>query len=339
MVESLRRRLVSDIARLSLSKLTDYRFQGYTGAAVEHTYSIQDAQMNVHQPANADDQDITFTSNGAKSSTEPTIMSYALRRLQLGIWCREMTDISARAYFSGEEIDYQSTMVMGQKLENIVEDLPPFFKLSPNGSMLNDPIFDQRPQLLWQKFVLYSAYHTRRCRLHRKYFIRGLEDSQFSDSYAKCVESARKVIEVQRLIMDTKPSFKPHSYFFKPLVGHVFSAAIVLLLDVSAAALPDPVQREAVFEACRILDLIKLHSDFARKAIEELVETFRSHWSSVFENYDNDPLVNSTSSYEGSITMTGNVEDIFTDFLNSNQSFEAYSWENFFNGLGNNFFS
>lgn len=141
-------------------------------------------------------------------------------------------------------------------------------------------LYHQRPAIAWQRAFIQQGYHSRLCRLHRQYFVRGARDPRYSYSHVVSLQSARKVLEVKRIMDEEEPFFTPNSSFFWTAMHHVFMAAATLLIDVCFNwddILADK-RKEEVLDACRMLSRAQQSSSVAREGINAMMSVLRKHW-------------------------------------------------------------
>lgn len=259
------------------------RLLGFLSGPQESTYFIHPAQMSVNLPANIRDEDIgKIDHEAALPETTPTKkMSYALQRIKLAIVCREIVDETGHEHSEGTEIEYSKIMELDQKLEQVYKQIPDFFRLDSGNRRKYAQLYKDCPQLSWQRLLLQQAFNARICRLHRYYFIRGAHDAAFSYSHVRCLQSARRVIEVKR-IMDNEIESIPGSSLVWFVMHHVFMSAVFLMMDMCFNwddILADK-RREEVMDACRMLDKAQRYSGIVREGINAMMEVLQRYWKS-----------------------------------------------------------
>lgn len=243
------------------------------------TYSINPLHMNVRRPLNIEDEDIETSETGLPLST-PTCMSYTLHRLRLAEICREVVDEMAPEYFQGQELPYEKILDLDRRLHSAYSEAPAFFRFDQVSRRAYRNLYRERPQIAWQRAFLQQGFHSRVCRLHREYFVRGAKDPRYSYSHVVCLQSARKILEVKRIMDDEEPRFTPNSSFFWTVMHHVFMAAVTLLIDVCFNwddILADK-RKEEVIDACRMLSRAQQSSSVAREGINAMMEILRKYF-------------------------------------------------------------
>ncbi|KAF3401897.1 hypothetical protein F1880_009757 [Penicillium rolfsii] len=251
---------------------------GFLGGPHEWTYTIQPQHMNVRRPLNVEDDSIGDEIELSLST--PTCMSYTLHRLKLAEVCREIVDAGAPHYFQGQELPYETILDLDRKLQQVCTELPTFFRFDPSSRRQFAEVYRERPEIAWQRALMQQGYHSRVCRLHRQYFIRGAKDPRYSYSHVVSLQSARKVLEIKRIMDEEEPLFTPNSSLFWAVMHHVFMAAVTLLIDVCFNW--DDIlacrRKEEVLDACRLLSRAQQFSSVARECINAMMDILYKHW-------------------------------------------------------------
>lgn len=237
--------------------------------------------MSVNLPANIRDEDIGQVDEGAAlpGNTPTQKMSYALERIKLAIVCREIVDETGHQHSQGTEIEYSKIMELDRKLEQVYKQIPNFFRLDSGNRRKYAQLYNDCPQISWQRLLLQQAFNARICRLHRYYFIRGAHDAAYSYSHVRCLQSARRVIEVKR-IMETEIGSMPGSSLVWFVMHHVFMSAVFLMMDMCFNwddILADK-RREEVMDACRMLDKAQRDSGIVREGINAMMDVLQRYW-------------------------------------------------------------
>lgn len=237
--------------------------------------------MNVRLPLNIEDDEIGLTDDGAPLSS-PTIMTYSLCRLKLAAVSREIADESAQKVFYDQELPYERILEHDRKLRDSMNELPEFFRFGHKAQRQYAALYRERPAFAWQRSMLVLGYHFRFCRLHRRYFVRGAKDPKYSYSHVICLQSARTVLEIKRVMDEEEPILTPSSSLIWAVMHHVFMAAVILLLDLCfnwEDVLAEK-RKEEVLAACRLLTRAQQSSAVAHRAVDAMMEVLRKHWKS-----------------------------------------------------------
>ena len=234
--------------------------------------------MNVRRPLNIEDDSIA-EETGLPLST-PTCMSYTLQRLSLAETCREIVDAAGPYNLRGQEVPYDTILELNRKVHQAYAELPAFFRFDQSSRRQFASLYCERPEIAWQRALVQQGYHSRICRLHRQYFVRGARDPRYSYSHVVSLQSARKVLEIKRIMDEEEPKFTPNSSYFWAVMHHVFMAAVILLIDVCFNW--DDIlaykRKEEVLEACRLLSRAQQFSSVAREGINAMMGILRKHW-------------------------------------------------------------
>lgn len=250
--------------------------------------------MNVRKPANMDDEIPSGAGDGyALPMSTPTSMSYALQRLELAIVCREMVDATACEHLRDREVSYDKTLELDRKIRQAYSEFPEFFRLDPISRRRFASLYQARPAIAWQRCLLHQACHSRLCRLHRQYLIRGARDPAYSYSHIVCLQSARKVLEIKRIMDNDEPQFTPPSSVVWSVMHHVFMAAVILLMDVcfNWDDILAEKRKEEVLDACRMLSKAQQSSCTVREGINALMGCLQKHWNTGKQSVPIDPPV------------------------------------------------
>ncbi|KAJ5954221.1 hypothetical protein N7501_008500 [Penicillium viridicatum] len=286
---------------------------GFLSGPQEWTYSIHPQHMIVQQPLNVEDEDIDHSENGVPLST-PTAMTYSLCRSKLAVVCREIVDEMAYYHFHEQEVPYEKILELDQKLHKICAELPSFFRFDQTSRREYSALYHERPTLAWQRALVQQGYHSRLCRLHRHYLVRGAKDPKYSYSHVVALRSARKVLEVKRIMDEEDPVFIPHSSIIWAVMHHVFMAAAILLIDVcfNWDDILAEKRKEEVLDACRMLSRAQQSSPMAREGIKAMMGILRKHWKHEKRVSSRDLQEPSASSNSNSTTLNASRPDIPT---------------------------
>lgn len=251
---------------------------GFLSGPQEWTYTIQPRHMNVRRPLNIDDDSIEDETELPLST--PTCMSYTLQRLKLAEVCREIVDAAAPHHLHGQKVPYEIVLDLDRKLHQAYSELPIFFRFDQSSRHQFADLYRERPEIAWQRAFIQQGFHSRLCRLHRQYFVAGARDPRYSYSHVVSLQSARKVLEIKRIMDEEEPLFAPNSSFFWAVMHHVFMAAAILLIDVcfNWDDILANKRKEEVLDACRLLNRAQQCSSVAREGINAMMGILRKHW-------------------------------------------------------------
>ncbi|PCG95297.1 Transcription factor [Penicillium occitanis (nom. inval.)] len=256
-------------------------FLAYLGGPQEGSYLVNPAHMALDIPANIPDENLCTLENGGGSLPDnvPTTMSYFIFRLKLSFYCRDIVDYTCRERLEGVDVPYNKIMELDQKWHEYNKQLPEFFRLDNISRRKYAQVYANSPQIAWQRLLVQQGSHSRLCRLHRTYFIRGARDPAYSYSHMICLQAARRVIEIKR-IMDKEFPDTPSVTTAWSVMHHVFMAAVILLMDTCFNwddILADR-RKEEILEACRMLDRARRASRLVREGINAMMDILQSRW-------------------------------------------------------------
>ncbi|PYH89556.1 hypothetical protein BO71DRAFT_336454 [Aspergillus ellipticus CBS 707.79] len=328
---------------------------GFLTGPQEWTYHLHLDQMNVKKPSNIDDIAIETHPGVSLPSSTPTDMSFTLERLKLASVCREVVDAISYEQLHGLDISYDKILALDRKFHQIQAEIPAFFRLDPASRRRFAALYEERPTIAWQGCLLQQGHFSRLCRLHRDFFIRGARDPAYSYSHIICLQSARKVLEIKRIMDGGEPHHTPPNSVVWSVMHHVFMAAVILLLDVcfNWDDILAEKRREEVLEACRMMNKAQESSSLVREGIAAMMAVLRKHWKSGKQQDDAhpadpgvadtgvlpgtaDPATTALSGYPADRTaLNKQFEDIWAEFLDTgnNLAMETPDWRDLLNEL------
>ena len=236
--------------------------------------------MRVNRPRNVSDQDLVHDNPPVDLPlSKPTTMSYYLQRIKLADICRSVVDVMPLSNLALATIDYQDVIALDDKFEAFFQDLPIFLKTDDQSRAASEPIVQQYPQIQVQRYALGMIGHTRRCKLHQPFLIRGSVDDRYAYSRKISLRSARCVIRQKRLVENQHGTVLAANVKLTGVVYHVFMATIVLVMDLcfNKSEGSDAARKAEVMEACKILEEAKAQSRMASEFLESLMDILRKH--------------------------------------------------------------
>lgn len=118
--------------------------------------------------------------------------------------------VALRTYHSDSaDLTHEQTMVYDRELRNALAQVPPPASLETS----------------WMVHMVVTSVHNRILRAHRPFLMRSLNDPSLEVSRRSCVESARRIVEVQ-LVFNAMPRIRPRF-----AVRWVIGAVVVLAMD------------------------------------------------------------------------------------------------------------
>ncbi|KAF3387365.1 hypothetical protein F1880_000921 [Penicillium rolfsii] len=248
-------------------------------SAFEGAYTFHPRHMNVSLPSNTDDEFITPT--GVQQEfplSVPTSMSAFIMRVRCAALCREVIDTLPSISLDSTEPDYDTILALDAKFQDHLNELPVYFKTDPGSIEQSREICKHRPTISWQRMSINFAIHTRLCRLHRPYYLKGITNSKYSYSHKVCIKSAQTVLELRRLMDEIGLEVGLKEGRFLTVMHHVFFAALILAMDVSFnPSAPDVEDRKTkVLAAYHALEKSKHESNYLKEVIQKNLQTLMS---------------------------------------------------------------
>ncbi|KAJ5960188.1 uncharacterized protein N7479_007338 [Penicillium vulpinum] len=231
-----------------------------------------------NKPCNANDEDIVDGMVGVgKPLTHPTSMSYCLQRIQLGEFCREITDCAPFGISDPGSPNYEHTKQIDGKICEFAECLPSFFSLSYRLDELPETDPRKSPGIIIQRYIFNFLLHTQRCRLHLPYLSRASKDPAYDYSRKACLEAARMVIRTERQLSQEMIPFVLARLRLSGMLHCACVAIIVLLVDFCGSGQPQEKDQTEILEAFSILEKAKKESSFAGRLLETFKTALRRH--------------------------------------------------------------
>ncbi|KAJ4328999.1 hypothetical protein N0V84_000571 [Fusarium piperis] len=206
----------------------------FSGGPQEGVYTFIPRQMRVNYPSNVDDEMMKpFDPVPDFPLSTPTRMTCFLHRLKLADLCREIVDAIPPMMDEFLEADYEVILGLDKKLNDLLNNLPVFFRLDAESIRQSQEICRKRPYLTWQRIVLHFGLHARICRLHRSYHLEGWWNPKYAYSRSASLHSAHQVLELRRMMdgPNTAGGFRAERFWM--VLEHVTMAAVTLGTDLS----------------------------------------------------------------------------------------------------------
>ena len=248
----------------------------------EGVYTINPRHMTVKKPLHINDEDLVDGVAGSDLPiSQPTSMSYFLRRIQLAELCRDFTDRVPLCVSGSGIMAYGQVIEFDSKIEKFLEELPTFFSLDENSTrdLTPDEQRKDAPGIVVQRYILNSLVYANRCKLHIPYLAQGSVEPAFARSREICLHSARMVIKTEQTLEMENLPFALTRLKFCGALYCIFMAAVVLVLDIcfDKDAAQDDSRKEEVAGACRILEKAREQSTMAAKLLDSLMSVLRKY--------------------------------------------------------------
>ncbi|KAL4964025.1 Zn(II)2Cys6 transcription factor [Aspergillus stella-maris] len=253
---------------------TDW-LSSFSGTAQEGTYLYHPSHMCVDLPANVDDSEISATEPlKPKPLSEPTSSTFLIYRVKLASVCRGVVDSMPPIAWSTGPC-YDTVLALDARFHDCLAALPGPYQLSQDTLITGEQTCDDRPYIVWQRTTAHLSVHTRLCRLHRPYHLKGMTDPTYKYSRDACVRSAQIVLDLRRSMDETQTrvGFTPARFWI--VAQHVFLAALTLATDVSfdGNALDAEIRRQKVLAAYETLEKSTEESCGFRETIQKNLRT------------------------------------------------------------------
>ncbi|KAL4946536.1 hypothetical protein BDV06DRAFT_182354 [Aspergillus oleicola] len=253
---------------------TDW-LSSFSGGAQERTYQYHPSHMCVDLPSNVDDAEISATGTlKPRPLSELTSSSFLVYRVNLASICREVVD-SMPPIGWGVEPCYDTVLALDARFHDYLAALPGPYQLNPDNTTASEESCAKRPYIVWQSTTAHLSVHTRLCRLHRPYHLKGMTDPKYKYSRDACVRSAQIVLDLRRSMDEaqTGVGFTPARFWV--VAQHVFLAALTLATDVSFDGnAPDAeIRRQKVLAAYGTLERSTEESCGFRETIQNNLRT------------------------------------------------------------------
>lgn len=321
------------------------RLLALSGGPQEGTYLIHPNHMRVRHPRHIDDVDLDNDASCDPPLSYPTGMTYSLLRIRLAEICRTVVDTLPPSFSDWGCMDYGTIISLDKKFEGFVRDLPLSFRIDEARHSHTHVDF-QYPQMGFQRYILASTVHSRRCKLNQPFLTRVLSDRRYEYSRHVCLQSARSVIRINHQMQnDAACSVSPPNRL-ATFIHTFFLATAVLVMDlcINTPLVTDD-QRQQVAEACRMLKTAEESSPVAShflKSLTDVLHKYRvqlSHPSTV-------PSANTAYTPEFASTNAGDpegnevpmpqepleIDGLWRDFIDLDNH-NPTSWDNLFSDL------
>ncbi|KAL4924987.1 uncharacterized protein BDV17DRAFT_199006 [Aspergillus undulatus] len=253
---------------------TDW-LSAFSGGVQEGSYLYHPNHMCVDLPSNLDDADIMATKCcDPKPLSEPTSTTFLIYRAKLATICREAVD-SMPPMSQGIGPCYDTILALDARFQDCLAELPSIYQLDQETLVGAERARFGQSHVVWQRITAHLAVHTRLCRLHRPYHLKGMTDPKYKYSRDVCVRSAQTVLDLRRSMDEKKTDvgLKPDRFWV--VAQHVFLAALTLATDVSFdGSAPDAEERKnKVRTAYNILERSTGQSYEFRETIRQNLRT------------------------------------------------------------------
>lgn len=249
-------------------------------------YSIQPRQFMVHLPRNLNDKDLEAGEFAIESDDSmPTEMSFHILRARGAELTREIVDTLPPPFDAGAGIgtvDYEKLLRLEKKTDDFLYHHSPFFFRFDDESRHRSKALDAKfPQLPFQRAMMSLGVHHSRIRMHRPFLVRASQDTRYEYSRRACLDAARRTMQVWRFLCEEMPMPSTSSSRIVLVLHHVFTATLILALDLSfvppASKEEEEQGWEEVRDACRTFDAARKVSPVASMFLNPLMDILKKH--------------------------------------------------------------
>ncbi len=343
------------------------RLVALSGGPQEGVYNMQPRHMQVNLPRNISDSDLTNPNTPIDFEAPlsvPTSTSYLIQRIKLATICRKIVDAMPMSPSRPDMIPYEEFIVLDMEFEKLLEELPPFFQTEdkegaqPYIQAVESAEDIEASQIAAQRFMIRMTTHTRRCKFHQPFLVRGFTDAKYRYSRYVCLKSARLVIGIQQEL-DNEGIVATGLLGLGGLNHHLFFAAIALVMDLcfnreegQGKEERERERKAEVWRACRILEEAKERSMPARRFLESLMNVLRKHCVKLVDSGETGI---SSAASSGADTMvdcsqgvatgqaphggqaepvpSSDFDEIWQTYIDNAPSLDVENWENLFSDL------
>jgi hypothetical protein len=257
---------------------TDWQIPSRFRGTASGVYQCNPRHMLTKKPLNLNDEDLIDGMICTEMPlSQPTTMSYSLQRIRLAEVSRHMVDRTPLMMSHGPS--HEVVMDMDTELQLLINDTPQFFSMSvaelKTTYQLDAP---RAADIAHQGYMFFGLLFSQRCTLHFPYFNRGFVDSTYASSREICLQSARKVIQLEAQLGESGLTTTIR-YKFLGLLISIFTASIVILMDLcqNKSSAHQEKQRKEIADAIRIIEEARQESETAAKFLDSLLHVLRKH--------------------------------------------------------------
>ncbi|KAB8204827.1 hypothetical protein BDV34DRAFT_196715 [Aspergillus parasiticus] len=331
-----------------------------SGGPQEGTYLMHPAHMRVNYPRNLDDRDLDrYNPQYSRPLSQPTAMTYTLLRIQLADICRSAIDALPPPFSDWGEVNYDRFISLDQRFEAFIRSLPVFFRLDEASRHQSRDVEHQYPQIIVQRYILWSTLQGRRSKLNQPFLTRVSMNPRYEYSRKVCLQSARCVIELKALMDHDMASLASAHVRLATFLHTYFLATAVLVMDLclnkEGGSSED--RRQEIVDACRVLQEAEATSPMASRFLKSLMDILQKYQIQVLPattvpdvrplsanngasgvsdpDLSNRDLVNPSqilpSTYDP--LENANIDDLWQNFINLDQNCSPGSWDHLFSAL------
>jgi hypothetical protein len=255
---------------------------GLIGGPQGSIYTINPRHMVVNKPRNINDEDLV---DGMPTTEQPlcqpTSMSYFLQRIRMAELCRDFIDRIPLSLSRPENVSYSQVLEIDSAFHKYIKEIPPFFRLDGDSLEQLSHIDARRaPAIIIQRYILNSLVYSLRLKLHLPYLTRCSSDPTYLPSRETCLESARHIIQTERMLEKESLPFVLTRLRFSPILQFAFMAVIVPLVDMcvnKCAGAEEEARKAEMADAFSILQDARDQSAMGANLLDSLMGVLRRY--------------------------------------------------------------
>lgn len=245
----------------------------------EGTYFHHPKHMHVKLPKDCTDEAMSAGANGEPpTKPQPTAMIFFLEKIRLAQICRELTDIVPMEFCKLTKIPYEQIINIDKKLIEFTSSVPFFFRLDAASREESKALETIYPMIPVWRYLVTTAAHSRRCKLHQRFLLRQSMDARYAYSRRAALESARAVIQVYG---DITGFYSPTTLMARIgiAVHYTHLAIVVLVMDLcfNKGATDEEEVKADVRETLRIFEGIRDRSPLLSRSLSALNGILQKH--------------------------------------------------------------
>jgi hypothetical protein len=246
-------------------------------------------------------------------------MSYVLHRLKAAEISRCVVDLMPQ---DPNDATYELIVSIDSKIETLIQDLPPFFRVELADSEAIRLIDNAHPYIPMQRLVLTMLINIIRCKLHFPYLAGNANKSLHIFSRTGSLKAARSLLSAHRDICYSEIEHSSDFMKIQGIVLHVFMGSLILAVDLCCNQPQGEDRASQLSEltfAMNQLEGIKAHSQIAGKFLGDLTQLLVKYgvWSASMSGSSTEELAPTMESLE-------NVQMGGQDFASFDELWETF---------------
>ncbi|KAE8409643.1 hypothetical protein BDV37DRAFT_267813 [Aspergillus pseudonomiae] len=271
--------------------------------------------------------------------------------------CRSAIDALPPPFSDWGEVNYDRFISLDQRFEAFIRSLPVFFRLDEASRRQSRDVERQYPQIIVQRYILWSTLQGRRSKLNQPFLTRVSMNPRYQYSRKVCLQSARCVIELKALMDHDMASLARLATF----LHNYFLATAVLVMDLclNKEGGSGEDRRQEIVDACRVLQEAEATSPMASRFLKSLMDILQKYQIQVLPattvpdvrplsantgvsgvpdpNLPDRDLVSPSQILPSAYDPLENasIDDVWQNFINLDQNCSPGSWDHLFSALDN----